>query len=65
MERKALDAKHDFDRCSKLIKSEMARFEHDRIEDLKKSLERFLGGMITRQQEVSYGHWYLTLLVII
>ncbi len=32
----------------------MARFEQERIEDFKKSMEQFLEGMISRQQEVSY-----------
>lgn len=53
VERRALDAKHEFDQCSKLIKSEMARFEQERVEDFKKSLQFFLDGMISRQREVS------------
>jgi sorting nexin-1/2 len=51
-ERRALDAKHEFDQCSKLIKTEMARFEQERVEDFKKSLQSFLDGMISRQKEV-------------
>jgi sorting nexin-1/2 len=51
-ERRALDAKHEFDQCSKLIKSEMARFEQERVDDFKISLQSFLDGMITRQKEV-------------
>ncbi|KAK7012871.1 beta-glucan synthesis-associated [Favolaschia claudopus] len=38
-ERRALDAKHDFDQATKLIKTEMARFEQER-------------GMIGRQKEL-------------
>jgi hypothetical protein len=51
-ERRALDAKHEFDQCSKLIKSEMARFEQERVDDFKISLQSFLDGMISRQKEV-------------
>ncbi|KZT20089.1 Vps5-domain-containing protein [Neolentinus lepideus HHB14362 ss-1] len=51
-ERRALDAKQDFEKASRLIKSEMARFEQERIEDFKSSLQEFLEGMISRQQEL-------------
>lgn len=54
-ERRALDAKHDFDRCSKLIKAEMARFELERVEDFKIALQTFLDGMISRQKELIAG----------
>ncbi|KAJ8586745.1 Vps5-domain-containing protein [Rhizopogon salebrosus TDB-379] len=56
VERRALDAKHEFDQCSKLIKTEMARFEQERVEDFKKSLQSFLDGMISRQKEL-IGAW--------
>lgn len=46
-----LDAKHEFEHVSRLVKSEVARFEQERIEDFKKSLEHLLDGMITRQRE--------------
>lgn len=48
-----MDAKREFDQCSKLIKSEMARFEQERIDDFKEALQAFLSGMISRQKEVS------------
>lgn len=51
-ERRALDAKQEFDQVSRLVKSEVARFEQERIEDFKNSLEAFLDGMISRQKEV-------------
>ncbi|KAH7890823.1 Vps5 C terminal like-domain-containing protein [Phlebopus sp. FC_14] len=51
-ERRALDAKRDFDQCSKLIKLEMARFEQERVEDFKNALQAFLDGMILRQKEL-------------
>jgi sorting nexin-1/2 len=46
-----LDAKHEFEHVSRLVKSEVARFEQERIEDFKKSLEHLLDGMISRQKE--------------
>jgi sorting nexin-1/2 len=55
-ERRALEAKHDFDHVSKLVKSEVARFEQERIVDLKDSLTQFLHGMITRQKQI-IGAW--------
>ncbi|KAG6833009.1 hypothetical protein H0H87_012595 [Tephrocybe sp. NHM501043] len=51
-ERRALDAKHEYDNVSKLIKSEVARFEQERIEDFKDSLHAFLEGMISKQKEL-------------
>ncbi|KAF9466094.1 Vps5 C terminal like-domain-containing protein [Collybia nuda] len=55
-ERRALEAKHEFDHVSKLVKSEVARFEQERIEDFKNSLHAFLEGMISRQKEL-VGAW--------
>jgi sorting nexin-1/2 len=52
-ERRALDAKQEYEHCSKLIKTEVARFEQERIEDFKDSLHTFLEGMIARQKDVS------------
>jgi sorting nexin-1/2 len=46
-----LDAKQEFEQVSRLVKSEVARFEQERVEDFKKSLERLLDGMIARQKE--------------
>ncbi|KAJ7334196.1 Vps5 C terminal like-domain-containing protein [Mycena albidolilacea] len=54
-ERRALDAKHEFDQATKLIKTEVARFEQERIEDFKDSLHAFLEGMIGRQKEIIAG----------
>ncbi|KAI0285806.1 Vps5 C terminal like-domain-containing protein [Russula aff. rugulosa BPL654] len=50
-ERRVLDAKQEFEQVSRLVKSEVARFEQERIEDFKKSLEDLLDGMIARQKE--------------
>lgn len=38
------------------MKSEVARFEKERIDDFKKALEAFLEGMIERQKEL-IGSW--------
>ncbi|KAI0923926.1 hypothetical protein AcW1_006742 [Taiwanofungus camphoratus] len=51
-ERRALDAKQEFDQVSRLVKSEMARFEQERIEDFKNALEVFLEGMISKQKQL-------------
>jgi hypothetical protein len=48
-----MDAKQEFEQCSRLIKSEVARFEQERIEDFKLSLQSFLDGMIASQKRVS------------
>ncbi|EJU03795.1 Vps5-domain-containing protein [Dacryopinax primogenitus] len=52
-ERRALDSKTEFESVTKLVKSEIARFEQERIEDFKDSLEMFLENMIHRQKEAS------------
>ncbi|KAF8159458.1 Vps5 C terminal like-domain-containing protein, partial [Crassisporium funariophilum] len=52
-ERRAAEAKLEYDHVSKLVKAEVARFEQERIEDFKDSLHAFLEGMISRQKEVS------------
>lgn len=54
-ERRSLDAKHEFDQATKVIKTEVARFEQERIEDFKDSLHAFLEGMISRQKELIAG----------
>lgn len=51
-DRRAVDAKQEFDSVSRLVKTEVARFEQERIEDFKNSLETLLDGMIARQKEV-------------
>ncbi|KAG8980074.1 Vacuolar protein sorting-associated protein 5 [Tulasnella sp. JGI-2019a] len=49
-ERRAVEAKREFDTVTKLIKVELARFEAERVEDFKTALEQFLTGMIKKQQ---------------
>ena len=52
-ERRAGEAKQEYEYVSRLVKTEMARFERERIEDFKETLKTFLEGMISRQKEVS------------
>ena len=54
-ERRALDAKQEFDHVSRLVKQEAARFEQERVDDFKAALEAFLEGMIDRQKQVRPG----------
>jgi len=51
-ERRATEAKNEYEGASKLAKTEVARFERERIEDFKDSLHAFLEGMISRQKEI-------------
>ena len=51
-ERRASESKLENEPVSNLVKSEVARFEQERIEDFKDSLHAFLEGMISRQKEV-------------
>ena len=37
---------------SKLVKSEFGRFEKERVEEFKGTLEKYLDGMIMRQKEM-------------
>jgi sorting nexin-1/2 len=59
-ERRALEQKHEFEHVSKLVKSEVARFERERIEDSKDALQTFLEGMISRQKTVSLLDWTIS-----
>ena len=49
-----MEAKHEFEHVSKLVKSEVSRFEQERVQDFKDSLHAFLEGMIARQKEVCF-----------
>ena len=53
-ERRALEAKHEFENVSKLTKAEVARFEQERVADMRDTLNVFLEGMITRQKQVHH-----------
>ena len=52
-ERRAGEAKQEYEYVSKLVKTEMGRFERERVEDFKETLRTFLEGMISRQREVN------------
>jgi hypothetical protein len=64
-ERKAVHAKSEFERVTKLVKIELHRFDMERVEDFKRSLEAFLEGMITRQKEASALSMYLSVQMLI
>lgn len=51
-ERRALNAKQEFDDVSKLLKAEMARYDKEKVEDFKKAIEGYVDGMLTRQREI-------------
>ena len=52
-ERRALDAKQEFEQVSLLgkLRPEAVQIEQERIEDSKKGLEQLLDSLITRQKE--------------
>ena len=52
-ERRALDAQSDFDAVSRLVKLEFSRFEQERIEDLKFTMEKYIDEAVEAQQKVS------------
>ena len=51
-ERRALDAKSDFEDVSKLTKAEMARFDKEKVDDFKRAVEDYAEGLARRQREV-------------
>ena len=51
-DRKARDAGSEFETVSRLVKSEFARFEKERVEEFKRTLEKHLDLQITRQKEI-------------
>lgn len=48
-QRNASDAKHEFEDVTRLLRSELARFDKSRIEDVKTALELYINGVIKRQ----------------
>ncbi|KAF8327186.1 Vps5 C terminal like-domain-containing protein [Cantharellus anzutake] len=52
VELKAQEARTKFEEVTRLCKAEVDRFERERINDFKISLERFLDGMLRRQNEI-------------
>ena len=55
-ERKSHQLKLDFDNIGKLLKSELKRFDADKVEDFKTSVEVFLESAVEAQKEV-IEHW--------
>ena len=56
-ERKATLTRQEFEKVTRLLKVEMHRFDMERVEDFKKSLEALLEGMIMRQRQVRCGSY--------
>ncbi|PFH51776.1 hypothetical protein AMATHDRAFT_58242 [Amanita thiersii Skay4041] len=54
-ERRAVAARQEYEHVSRLVKSEMRRFEKERIDDFQVALHNFLEGTITRQKELISG----------
>jgi len=52
VELKAQEARTKFEEVTQLCKAEMDRFERERINDFKEALERFLEGILRRQNEI-------------
>lgn len=44
----------EFEDISKLIKSELDRFDHEKVEDFRDSVEQFLCSMIEHQKQASH-----------
>lgn len=51
-ERRALTLKRDFEDVSKLIKSETARFDAEKIIEFRQAIERYSRGLAERQKDL-------------
>lgn len=51
-ERRAEEAKREFDDVSKLFKAEMVRFDVEKVDDFKRGINEHVDGMIIRQKQV-------------
>ncbi|CAG8619762.1 35856_t:CDS:10 [Gigaspora margarita] len=51
-EHRVEDCKHEFEDVSKLIKTELDRFDKEKVEDFKNSVEAFLESMVQTQKEI-------------
>jgi hypothetical protein len=58
-ERRASESKLEYEQVSKLVKTEVARFEQERIEDFKDSLHVFLEGISAG------GTWFSTFVLVL
>ncbi|CAJ0875260.1 10889_t:CDS:10 [Entrophospora sp. SA101] len=52
-ENKVEDCRHEFEDVTKLIKAELDRFDKERVEDFKNSIESFLDSIIKTKNEVN------------
>ncbi|KAH8916372.1 Vps5-domain-containing protein [Atractiella rhizophila] len=51
-ERRAQSFKAEYQEITRLVKSEILRFDQEKIEDFKMGLEEFVNGMVDRQKEI-------------
>lgn len=47
-----MDTKHEFEEITKLVRSELDRFDREKVEDYQKCLEAFLTSMIDSQEQI-------------
>ncbi|KAI0233141.1 Vacuolar protein sorting-associated protein vps5 [Massospora cicadina] len=52
LERRVMDTKHEFEETSKLLRSELDRFDREKVEDYRKTLEGFLASLIKSQERI-------------
>lgn len=51
-EQKVVSSKRDFEEISRLVRAELDRFDKEKVEDFKSSVEDFLESMVENQKEV-------------
>ncbi|KAJ9064172.1 Vacuolar protein sorting-associated protein vps5 [Entomophthora muscae] len=52
LERRVMDTKHEFEDITKLVRSELDRFDREKVEDYQKCLEFYLSSMISSQEQI-------------
>jgi hypothetical protein len=57
MNQKVEELHQEFIDISKLIKNELDRFDKEKVEDFRDSVEQFLKSMIEHQKEVKKNHY--------
>ncbi|RUS18363.1 Vps5 C terminal like-domain-containing protein [Endogone sp. FLAS-F59071] len=55
-EHKVVSSKRDFEEISRLVRAELDRFDKEKVEDFKSSVEDFLESMVENQKEI-IGLW--------
>lgn len=48
------ECNQEYQEISKLIKSELDRFDKEKVDDFRQSVEQFLASMIEHQKQVSF-----------